>query len=149
MATGTPIPGKSFLIQLGDGGTPTEIFDFPCGLTTKGAQFSKSVSETVMPDCDDADVVPWVKREAGSKSLTVSGEGKIARGSLGEWRAFFEQDESKNVRFVVPGTAAQGGGRWQGAFQLTSFSVSAVHGETADVSIEMVNDGDVAWTAAA
>lgn len=149
MATGTPMDGKSFLVQLGDGGSPSEAFAHPCGLVTKGAAFSKAVGETLMPDCDDPDVVPFVKRTGSSKSMTISGEGKVARESLAAWREFFEQDESKNVRFVVPGTGAQGGGRWSGAFQLTSFNVNAVHGEHADVSVELVNDGTVTWTAAA
>lgn len=149
MAAGTPLSGKKFLVQLGDGGSPTEAFDEPCGLTTRGIAFTKATSETVMPDCDDADVVPFVTREAISRSVTVSGSGKVARESLAAWRQFWEDEGTRNCRFVVPGTGAQGGGRWQGAWHLSSFSVTAVYGESADIEIEMVSSGNMPWTAAA
>src|SRR5690606_33512417 len=46
------------LIQVGDGADP-EVFSAPCGLTTRGLNFSAETSDTTVPDCDDPSLPSW------------------------------------------------------------------------------------------
>jgi predicted secreted protein len=147
MAQATTLPFSAFKVML-ETGTPG-TFAAPCGLTERSVTFSKETNDTTSIDCDDEDAPSFVDRDVVSLSVTISGEGVIARESLELWRDAFTTTDPVNVRIEVGGTLAQGGGYWSGKFHLTSFEPGAVRGERVSVSVEMQSSGPVVWTGAA
>jgi TP901-1 family phage major tail protein len=129
--------------------TAPGTFIAPCGFTERSFTLSKETNETTSVDCDDEDKAAFVDRDVVSKSASISGEGVLARESLPRWRAAFERDEPVLARIEIGGTAAQGGGYWQGLFHITSLEVGATRGERATLSVEMPSSGAVAWVDAA
>lgn len=147
MAQATTLPFSAFKVMLETDVAGT--FAAPCGLTERSVTFSKETNDTTSISCDDEDAPSYVERDVVSLSVTISGEGVIARESLDLWREAFTTTEPVNVRIEVGGTAAQGGGYWQGLFHLTSFEPGATRGERASLSIEMQSSGPVVWSDAA
>src|ERR1044072_8840690 len=76
---------KKMTIWLGDGASP-QNFVKPCALINKRFTQTKELTEQVLPDCDDVDAVPYVAREARSRSAAFAGSGVLAFGSFDEWR---------------------------------------------------------------
>jgi TP901-1 family phage major tail protein len=147
MAQATTLPFSAFKVML-ETATPN-TFAAPCGLTERSVTFSKETNDTTSIDCEDEDKPAYVDRDVVSLSVTISGEGVMARESLPLWWSAFETTDPVNVRIEVSGTAAQGGGYWSGAFHLTSFEPGATRGERATVSVELQSSGAVTWTDAA
>jgi predicted secreted protein len=147
MAQATTLPFSAFKVML-ETSTPG-TFAAPCGLTERSVTFSKETNDTTSIDCEDEDSPSYIERDVVSLSVEISGEGVMARESLPLWRETFETTEPINVRIEVGGTAAQGGGYWQGKFHLVSFEPGATRGERASVSISMQSSGPVVWQDAA
>ena len=147
MAQATTLPFSAFKAML-ETATPN-TFAAPCGLTERSVSFTKETNDTTSIDCDDEDAPAWVDRDVVSLSASISGEGVMARQSLETWREAFASTEPVKTRIEVAGTAAQGGGYWQGLFHLSSFELTGTKGERCTVSIEMQSTGPVTWTDAA
>lgn len=146
MAKPTTLAGAKVLIMIGDGAGP-EVFTAPCGLSTRGINFSKETNDVTVPDCDDPDAAAWVDRLTTSFSSTISGSGLLAKEAVSTWRAFFESSLPKNCRVKLDG--GSGWGYWSGAYLLTTFNVGGDRGELATVEIELISTGTVTWTATA
>jgi hypothetical protein len=146
MAQPITVPYSKFILTIGDGATPTEAFDKPCGLTTQGVNFTKETNDQVIPDCDDPDLAPATGREVASTSAAITGEGILAAEFFPDWWAFYTSSAARNVKVALD-TPAPNGGEWLGKFHLTGFNVTANLGEKVGVAIEMQSDGPVAWTA--
>ena len=144
MARPTTFPFKDFLIKIGDGETP-EVFTKPCGLSTQGIEFTKETNEQNVPDCDDPDMAAATERAVTSTSATVSGDGILAAEYLPDWWAFYEENGSRNIEVSLVGTSPNGG-KWTGAFILTTFNVTGTLGEKVSVAVEMLSDGPVTFT---
>ncbi|TGD96475.1 phage tail tube protein [Methylobacterium nonmethylotrophicum] len=142
------LPFSAIAVKL-ESPTTADTFEAPCGLTERAVQFTKETNSAVVPDCANEDAAPFVERVAVSKSVAVSGKGVMARQSIARWRAAFEADAPVKARVEVAGTAAEGGGHWDGLFHLTSFEVGAVRGERCSVAVAMQSTGPVPFTAAA
>jgi predicted secreted protein len=143
MAQATAIAFSKFRILLGDGATPVETFDRPCGLNSRSLDRTKATNEIDIPDCDDEDAPAWVGREVKSLDWTVSGEGIMAEESVEAWEDFFNSTASKHVRIerVFPGgvgTITQ-----NGSAHLTKFTISGERGDKVKVSIELSGDGEL------
>jgi len=145
MAKPTTVSAAKLLILIGDGADP-EVFAAPCGLTSRGINFSKETNDTQVPDCADPDAPQWVERVTTALSGTVSGSGVLAREALTTWRTFFFSTESKNCRIRIDG--GTGWGHWEGKFHCTTFNVTGENGEKVGVEIELQNDGEITWVAA-
>lgn len=139
MARPTTVSGKNLLVKVGNGADP-EVFAAPCGLTTRGINFSKETNDTTVPDCDDPDLPSWTERDARTLAATVSGSGILAVEALPTWRGFFMSTDTKNCQIWV-GTS----GYFEGAFHCTSFNVTGEIGNKVQVEIELQNDGEVTW----
>ena len=131
------------------GPTP-EVFTAPCGLNTKGINFTKEMNDTPVPDCDDPDAPTWIERAVTSMSAAVSGEGILSMGDLDTWIDFNESTISLNceVTLDVDAPNAALGGKWVGKFLMSGFNVTAELGNKVQVAVEMQNDGPVTWTPA-
>lgn len=147
MAQATTLPFSAFKVMLETATAGT--FAAPCGLTERSITFSKETNDTTSIDCDDEDAPAWVDRDVVSLSATISGEGVMARESIELWRDAFTTTDTVNARIEIGGTAAQGGGYWEGKFHLVNFEPGATRGERVSVSVEMQSSGPVTWVDAA
>lgn len=145
MALPTTLSAAKLSIWIGDSASPG-TFANPCGLTTKGIQFSATVNDTTVPDCDNPDAAAWVGRVVESLSATINGSGVLAMEALATWRAFFESAASKLCRVVIDDGTALLGGRFEGLFICTGFNITGNQGEKIQVEITAQSDGAVVWT---
>lgn len=148
MARPTTLSAAKLLLLIGNG-AGTEVFAAPCGLTSRGINFSKETNDVTVPDCDDPDAPAWTERVTRALSGTVSGSGILAMEAFETWRDFFFSTETKNVRIKIDTSLANNGGHWQGAFHMTTFNVTGEIGDKIQVEIELQNDGEVIWVDAA
>lgn len=144
MAKPITCPSSRMLVKLGDGETP-EVFAAPCGMSTKGINFTKSTNETNVPDCDDPDAPAWVERSVVSMSAEISESGILAMEALADWQAFLDSGVSRNVQVWLDLPPAEHGGHWDGRFLLTGFNVTAEQGNKVQAAVTMQSDGPVAW----
>lgn len=149
MARPKTLKGSKLLLLLGNGGDPTETFAAPCGLTSRGINFSKATNDATVPDCDDPEAPSWQERSVVSLSGTISGSGVLALEAMPTWREFFFSTDSRNVRVKLDAPLADNGGYFEGAFHCTTFNVTGNVGEKIQVEIELQNDGEVVWVDAA
>lgn len=144
MAAPATLKGSKLLIQVGDGSSPEE-FTAPCGLTTKGINFSASANEFNVPDCADEDAAVWTERVISALSAGITGSGIMAMASLETWREWFLSAAEKNIRVKVDATAANNGGYFEMSSVLTTFNVTGNTGELCQVEIEAQSNGVVTW----
>lgn len=132
---------KDFLVKLGDGATPTEVFAQPCGFLSRSLQLNKTFSENAIPDCSDEAAASWMERQEATKSVTISGQGVLDTAAFDDWNDWWFAGGSKNCQVVLTGV-----GQYAGAFVLISFQLSAEKGGKVSVNVEMQSDGAVTWT---
>jgi len=143
MAQPTTASWKKMTIWLGDGASP-ENFVKPCALTNKRFAITKELTEQVLPDCDDDDLVPYVARDSRSISGTFAGSGVLAFESFDEWRAFAENPDPQNVRIVLD--APLNAGYYEGAFHLATFELNGNEGDgKIGLNVEGSSDGQFTW----
>lgn len=142
MAQPSTASWKKMTIWLGDGASP-ENFVKPCALINKRFTQTKELTEQVIPDCDDDDLVPTVAREPRSRSASFAGSGVLAFESFDEWRDFFDSDTARNARFVFDHAM---GGYYQGPFHLSQLELTGNEGDgKIQVSVEGASDGAWSW----
>jgi predicted secreted protein len=147
MAKPTTCASSKMIIKLGNGATP-EVFAAPCGMTTKGINFTKATNEVNVPDCDDPDAAAWIERSVVSMSAEISENGILAMEALDDWQSFLDSTISRNVQVWLDVPAVDHGGHWNGKFLLTGFNVTAEQGNKVQAAVTMQSDGPVTWTAA-
>ena len=140
--------GKS-LIEIGDGATPTEVFNAPCGFEQIGMTVNTETNNNNLPDCADPDAPTWTTTDVVSKQMQLTGEGFFDADNWKDmWRAWFMDGTEKNVRFHVDLTSALGGGYFQGKALLTTFEFSGQRGQRGRISIGITFQGKPVWTPA-
>lgn len=149
MAAVPRVTGSKLLVQIGNGGTPTETFAHDCLInTSRGIKFTSETNEEIMPDCTNPDDPAWKEVTKDGLQVSVSGAGKLYAASVDEFFNWWKSPNAKNCRFMLNLTGANGGGYWSGAFHLTEFEVSADDNKaTAECQISLVSSGPVTWTA--
>jgi predicted secreted protein len=130
-----------FLIELGDGGTPTETFAAPCGLNSREFNRTAATNDTNVPDCDDPDAPSWLERDTTSLSGSLSGAGVVAAEDFATWNTWFESGETKNVKISLVGDAEL---EWIGPFKLTALNITGTRGARVTFTTSMESDGEIA-----
>lgn len=141
MAKPTTASGSKLSVWLGDGASP-EVFASPCGLTTRGINFSATSNDVTVPDCDDPDAPAWVERVVESLQAGVSGSGVLALEAQSTWEDFFFGGVAKNCRVVID-WGAGGTRRYDGAFICTGFNITGARGSKIEVEIALQSDGEI------
>ena len=151
MTLAKALKGKSLLIKIGDGATPTEVFAQPCSINSdRGIVFTAETNQTRVPDCDDPELIGWFRREKVAKGATINGAGTLHTLDLEDYFNWFDDEATRNVEVVLNGVAgADGGGKFSGAFHCTGLEVTGTVGEYTQVSLSLESDGAIAWTDAA
>lgn len=140
MAQATVIKGGSVRVYLGNNADPI-VYTDPCGFTSRSINFNKTLSEEIIPDCENPDGVFWTARGAKSLSMDISGEGVLAKESKQIWLDAVKNPDSVPVKteLVFPGETTS----WQGKMQVESLQITAPIGETVKASIGMKSDGEM------
>lgn len=151
MALAKVANGSKLLIRIDDAGNPG-TFVHRCSInTSRSIEFGSSLAEALIPDCDPAlaDVPAWLNREIDGLSSTVSGAGMADLPSLNFFWTWFLSGEARNCQIALDVPLADGGGYWQGAFNLSGFTVAGpARREKITFDSTMVNDGPVSWVPA-
>lgn len=112
--------GRTLLIQLGDGGSPTEIFSTLCGLKTRSFDLSTASVDTTIPSCTNPGGVVQKTGRPGQASRTFSGSGAyVAGANMSLWLGHVMNATVFNAIVIVPGL-----GSFAGSFFVTAFTVS-------------------------
>lgn len=149
MAVPTTLRFGQAVIQVGGGETPTEIFTAPCGFESISWVINTETSNNNLPDCAAPDDPTWTINDIISKQAVVSGEGFFDATSWKNiWQLWALNGTTKNVRFQINLTSANGGGYYQAPGILTTFEINAERGGRARVNIAITLQGKPTWTAA-
>lgn len=139
--------GEKLLIQIGDGGTPTEVFAHDCLINAdRGIQFSADTTDVVVPDCDDPSAPAWKQLFKDGIQIQVSGGGVLHTTSLESWFNWMNSDTEKNVRVKFDVTGANGGGYIAVPMKLTAFAVNGSRKNNSTVDVTLMSHGVATWT---
>jgi hypothetical protein len=151
MAPVKPLNGKALLVQIGDGSTPTEVFTHDCLINTeRGIEFSSNANTELLPDCDIPTEPGWTTINVDELSAAINGAGTLHTPSVKFWFEWYRSGLAKNVRVKMNDIVlADGGGYWQGAFKVTTFSVTGPGNVSSTASVTLQSTGEVDWVDAA
>lgn len=138
MATATTGSFSQFKILLGDGATPTELFNPVCGLTSRGLSGSADVSTSEVPDCANEDLPSWQEKDVKSIGASLSGSGMWSKEAHQQLMAWFLSGARKNVKVQYANTTVGDIEYLSGPAVLTQLNHAAEKGGriTAEISIE-------------
>lgn len=110
---GTGNQTTRLVIQLGDGGDPTENFAFTCGGNTFGVTLTNNLGENTALDCTNPlDVPAAIIRHLESQDTSVTISGMVTTEAWPTWRAWADDGVEKNIRINLDESAANNGGYW-------------------------------------
>lgn len=111
MATGKQT--TKMIIQLGDGGDPTETFAHTCGATSFGITLTNNLGENTVLDCDSPlDVPASIVRHLESQDTSATISGMVTTEAWPTWRAWADDADEKNIKILLDESAANNGGFW-------------------------------------
>lgn len=153
MAQPTVIPGTKLLILIGAGGDSPgspDVFNEPCGLTTKNFTLNASTNTTLIPDCANPDAPAWEAKDVNALSAEVTGTGVMAVESFHSWMDWFlgATERQARVQLVSPAALPLSLGYWQGSFILTRLVYNGVRGQKVNLDITLANNGALIFVAA-
>lgn len=147
MALAKVLAGKSLLIKVSDGGG-TPVYAHPCLINAaRGIVLTAETNQTRIPDCDDPELIAWIKREKTSISGAINGAGVLHTTDTETYFNWLKSPDSIAVRVELNGVSSvNGGGFFAGSWHLTNFELSGDVGEYVQSSLGLESDGDITWT---
>lgn len=136
------------MLLLGDGTTPTELFEAPCGFEQLNMTVNIETNTTNVPDCEDPDLPSWLSSDEVSKQMVLGGSGVLDTDAMQIWREWLMDGGEKNVRWFTDGTSANGGGYWQAPAILTTYEESGQRGQRWQLNVGLTLNGKPTFTAA-
>jgi len=101
------------VIQLGDGGDPTETFAHTCGANSFGITLTNNLGENTVLDCDNPlDVPAAIVRHLESQDTGATISGMVTTEAWPTWRAWADGGTEKNIKLFLDESAANNGGNW-------------------------------------
>ena len=146
MAAPTVIPGTKLLVLIGAGGDSPgspDVFNEPCGLTTKNFTLNASTNTTLIPDCIDPSLPAWEAKDVNALSAEVTGNGVMAVEAFHAWLDWYlgAQERQARIQLVSPVALPLSLGYFQGSFILSKLTYNGVRGQKVMIDITMVNNG--------
>jgi len=134
--------GRTLLLKIGDGASPTESFTTVAGLRTK--QFQLNAATVDATHAESTDQWRELLGGAGVKSATLSGSGIFRDAASDEAvRAAFFNGTHANWQIVVPDF-----GTLEGAFQIAALEYGGAYDGAATFTITLQSAGAIGWTEA-
>lgn len=134
------------VMMIGDGATPTEGFEAPCGFTTLNLTVNIETNTTNVPDCEDPDLPAWLVSDEVSKQMVLAGQGVLDTDAMQLWRAWLLDGGEKNVRWLTSGLAANGGGYFEAPGILTTYEEAGERGQRWNQNIGITLNGKPTFT---
>lgn len=138
--------GRTVLIKIGDGATPTEAFDTMCALTTKTLTVNNETIDVTTADCTTPGGVLWSEVMDGVKSITLAGNGTSkkddAEARLAE--VAMAANPNVNMQVVIPNF-----GTFAGRFFIGSMELGGEQSGGVTFSLSAQSTGSVTFTAEA
>lgn len=146
MAQPDIIRGTYFVLAMGNGATPTEVFTALCGITTRTFTSQVNTNDVFTRDCDDPEDIPIRRLIATGRQWSLSGEGQLNRANLDDIIA--AEGVTKNYRFYYtePADDEVFRGYWQGPSKLVNITIGASDDDFATISLDIQSDGEWTWT---
>ncbi len=148
MTKPTTVAFGKFYILVGDGESP-EMFEAPCGLTSKAFNQTASTQDTIVPDCDDPDAPAFTERAVDALSSEISGDGVLAKEAHDEvWQPWLFSALPRTVRIglgSIPDVSL--GGYYEGPYLLTQLNMSAERGQKMRGAVTIVSAAEWEWVA--
>lgn len=136
--------GVKLLIKVGDGATPTEVFETYCTINAeRGITFTAGTNDQDIPDCENPDAIAWVVREKTNLSASITGSGVLDTGDVQDFFDWKTSPDPRNVKVIVDVPAGDGGVTFTGAFHLTEFSITGNRGDKMQASISLSSSGAI------
>lgn len=148
MAQAKTLKFSQQLMMIGDGATPTENFEAPCGFTTLNLTVNIETNTTNVPDCDDPDLPSWLISDEVSKQMVLGGNGVLDTDAMQMWRDWLLAGGEKNVRWFTAGTAVNGGGYFQAPGIMTTYEETGERGQRWNINAAVTLNGKPEWTPA-
>lgn len=136
--------GRTLLIRIGNGGTPTETFSNLCGLKTRSFNLSANEVETTYPDCTNPAGPVQRTARPGIVNRTFSGAGTFVSGApSATLLTKVRNAEVFNAEVVVPGE-----GKYVGSFMCSEFEFTGDMEDDMQFSATFSAAGPLTFTAA-
>lgn len=134
--------GRTLLLKIGDGASPTESFTTVAGLKAKQFQLNAGLADAT--NADSANAWRELLAGAGIKSALLSGSGIFRDAASDEAvRAAFFDARNANWQIVVPDF-----GTLEGPFQIAALEYGGTHDGAVTFAITLQSAGAIGWTAA-
>ena len=137
------------IVMLGDGATPTELFEAPCGVTSINWTTSTNTNDEDLPDCENNDAVGYQSPTVVSIGDQVQLQGFVDGDSHKAWIEFIQSGEPKNVRIVYDKGTNAGGGR-KGHYQfpaiVTNREEAFERRQSGRINVTLVAKSMPVWT---
>lgn len=145
MAQPKKIRGTYFALMLGNGATPTELFEALCGISTRTFTSQTNTNDAFTRDCADPENVPVRNIIVSGKQWDLTGEGTLNRENLEALQAA-DDGQPHNFRFLFtePADDLVYQGYYEGAGVITNLTVNGSDDAFATISISIASDGE--WT---
>lgn len=134
--------GRTLLLKIGDGASPSEGFTTVAGLKAK--QFQLNAEAVDATHAESAGQWRELLAGAGVRSASLSGNGIFRDQASDEAvRAAFFNALNRNWQIVVPDF-----GTLEGPFQITALEYAGSHDGAVTFTITLQSAGAISWTAA-
>lgn len=144
---GTGNQTTRLVIQLGDGGDPTEIFAHTCGANSFGVSLTNNLGETMALDCTNPlDVPAKILRHLETQDTSATISGTVTIESWPIWRAWADDAEIKNIKLFLDESAANNGGFWVVPAFLQQLELGKENSGKVTFSASISAAGERVWT---
>lgn len=141
MAQPDIIRGTYFVLAMGDGATPTELFTALCGITTRSFTDQVNTSDQFTRDCDDPEDIPIRRLITTGRQWSLSGEGSLNRANIES--IINAHGVTKNYRFywTEPSDDEVFQGYFEGPAKIVNRTITGGDEEFATMSLQLESDG--------
>lgn len=149
MAQIDPIRFGDVVVMLGDGATPTEAFEAPCGATSYTWTTSTNTNDEDLPDCDNSDAVGYQSPNVVSVGDQLQVQGFVDAAAHETWLDAIHAGEPINVRVVYnKGANATGGrkGYYEGPAIITNREEGYERRASGRINVSIVFKAKPVWT---
>lgn len=150
MALAKYLRGVQLLIKISDMEV-SPVFAHPCLINAnRQLSLTAELTDVVVPDCSDPDLMAWTVREKRALSCSITGAGVLHTPDTKDYFDWVTGSAAKNVRAELGAvTLANGGGHIAGAFHLGQFDFGGDRGGLTEANVSLSSSGAMTWVDAA
>lgn len=144
MAQPDIIRGTYFVLAMGDGGSPAEIFTALCGITTRSFTAQANTNDQFTRDCANPEDTPIRNLIVTGRQWSLSGEGSLNRSQLEDIEEAFGIPKNYRFYYTEPSDDEVFQGYWEGRGIMVNKTITGGDEEFATISLQIESDGQ--WT---